>query len=146
MSERKVWILSGIPGSGKSTWAGREIPAGRTFSADDWFTTNSVYQFRPQELPLAHQACFRGFLRAVQEISPRPVAVDNTNLSAWEIAPYMLAAEAHDWEVAIVRVHCPLAVALERQTHGVPPERLAAMARAFDRRDVLPWWTVHEVL
>lgn len=139
-------------------------------SADDLFTQpDGRYTFDPKFLPLAHQRCFREFLHHLQhnpEVSRvvimsgipgsgksyhamrRPtdaLVVDNTNLNAWEISPYVLAAEARGLPVAIIRVACAPTLAFERQRHGVSAEAHARMAQAFAKRDVLPWWNVIEV-
>lgn len=142
----KVVILSGIPGSGKSTLAQslRVTPDVVVCSADDLFVENGVYRFDLAKLGHAHRACWRKFQRALQD-GLELVVVDNTNLSAAEIAPYVLPAEAWGYQVEIVRVHCDPAVAFARQTHGVPAEGFARMVEAFNKRDVMPWWSVEDV-
>lgn len=154
----KVFILSGFPGSGKSTHAKylAQRYGGLVVSADDYFMRHDgTYRFNLDGLPYAHAECFEKFQKALGE--KRTVIVDNTNLSAWQISPYVLAANAaglglrhevnypggHD--VQIVRLACDPVVAFKRQTHGVPEQGFKRMVEDYLKSDVLPWWSVYEL-
>lgn len=160
---RSVLVLSGLPGSGKTTYA-RELALRLdprqahlyTVSADAYFTdAKGVYTYRPADIGRAHAACFRRFLTVLQKYAPdvgRPVdpqylgvpvvvVVDNTNTTALESAPYMLAAAAHDFQARIVRVRCPIEVAVRRNIHQVPLDALERMAAALEQ-PLPPWWDV----
>jgi hypothetical protein len=50
--------------------------------------------------------------------------VANTGISAAEISPYVLAAQAWAVEPLIVRLVVPAATAAARATHGVPASRI----------------------
>lgn len=142
----KVVIMSGIPGSGKSTWANENLGLeARIISADHYFLRGGVYQFDASKLPQAHQECFRKFLAAIQDRAHSTVVVDNTNLTAWQISPYVLAAEAHGCQVEIVRVSCDPEKAAQRNIHGVPRAAYYRLQQEFEKRDLLPWWKVTEV-
>lgn len=104
---REVIVLQGASGAGKSTYAARlvkdAIAADKTFtivSADDFFITPTrQYLFDPSRLSEAHGTCFARFLQALtQRIDV--VIVDNTNTTAVEIAPYMLATSAQPKDAA----------------------------------------------
>lgn len=158
MSDKQVIILSGISGSGKSTLAielSVELGLSNTLvvSADNFFRTSKGYKFDPSRLSEAHQDCFRRYLTALGWTGGRSiptdryatVIVDNTNLNAYEISPYALAAEASGYKVSIIRVHCDPDEAFERNIHGVPLEVANRQFTAFAKRDVLPWWNVQEM-
>lgn len=139
----------------------------RIVSADHYF--EKFGRFDPSRLPLAHSNCFLLFLEGLREgatkvaiMSGIPgcgksfqarelekagwLVVDNTNLHAWEISPYVLCAEAHGVKtVKIVRVSCDPMKAFARQTHGVPLEAHQRMVNDFSRRDILPWWITQEI-
>lgn len=126
---RRVIILQGVSGSGKSTFA-RNIADKLRFgyktvtivSADDYFTTNGVYTFRPEKLTQAHAACFRNFLEALQfRNDPTCVIVDNTNTTHVEIAPYILAARAmFVGDLEVISIICDPTIAKRRNQHGTP--------------------------
>lgn len=160
----KIVILSGIPGSGKSTYAKHVASRyrGTVVSADDYFVrSDGVYRFNPKGLSDAHGECFKKYLDALSTMTKNSgcVIVDNTNLTEWQISPYVLAAQAHGFglpdpyasgdmnahEVTIVRVNCEPDVALKRQIHGVPEKNLLAMLDDYNACKVLPWWSVYEV-
>lgn len=139
---RRLVILRGIPGSGKSTLARRLLGDATAIiaSADDLFVGHDrVYRFDPARIGEAHGACFRRAVDAMR-LGADVVVIDNTNITAVEVAPYVLAAQAYGYEHEIVTVQCGVALAAERNIHGVPLERVAAMAAALDRETMMPWW------
>ncbi len=134
----KVTILSGVPGSGKSTYA-RNLGAD-VVSADDYLP------LKPQgaDFGIAHAKCMAYFqLLVMQHVAH--VVVDNTNTTAVEIAPYYLVAQAHDAEVTVLRFTCDAEAAFRRNVHQVPFQTFAVMLANFLRRDVMPWWHVEDL-
>jgi hypothetical protein len=126
-----VTILRALPGTGKTRWAlERAIEAAHRkqsppiiYSADDYFTRSGRYEFDPRDIGIAHAECFRQYIDHLMwklTLSSRHAIIDNTNLSTWEISPYVLAANAFKADVRIVTLVCDPEVAFARQTHGVP--------------------------
>jgi predicted kinase len=140
---QRVTILSGVPGSGKSTYARDFLKPDVTVSADNFFIRDGVYRFDPTKLTEAHRECYRRFLYAIRS-SDSHIVVDNTNLSAHEISPYWAVGDVYGFTVTIIRVRCDPEVAFKRQTHGVPRATFDRMVANFNKRDVLPWWNVIE--
>lgn len=135
----KLICLRGLPGSGKTTLA--YTLSGAVYSADDFFMVpGKGYCFDPSKLSLAHGTCFKGVLTALRG-REAVVVVDNTNLSAWEISPYALAAQAYDYEFEVVTLECDPEAAFARQTHGVPRLSFDRMVGNLEKRDLLPWWS-----
>src|SRR6266404_1036637 len=95
---KTVLILSGISGSGKTTYAQKlqkENPDAVRVSADNYFMSpTGDYRFDVTILGEAHAACYRAFkffLAAGVDL----IIVDNTNTTIREMKGYMnLAAEA----------------------------------------------------
>lgn len=136
---KKVTIMRGIPGSGKSTWARNNV-VGRFVSADDYFIDNNgVYVFNKDHLAAAHDLCLRNFVYLLDNETPSLV-VDNTNVRAFEIAPYYRLAEAFGYHVEIIWLICDPVIAANRCIHGVPIDLVKSMSLSFDP---LPsWWNV----
>ncbi len=161
----KVIIMRGIPGCGKTYVAhklatdnGRVIrdpyrmrdrvrkDASNSYaivSADHYFSDDlgNNYKFDPSKLTEAHASCFTEYLSALQS-SIGMVIVDNTNLSNWEISPYVLAANSFGYEHEIMSVYCDQQIAFERQTHGVPKHAHERMYQSFGNEKPLPFWNV----
>lgn len=147
---RKVFILRGLPGSGKSTWAARKLEEypdhftrPRIRSADDYFQTRDGYKFDPTKLQEAHNECLLCYTKDIcdgyykaDKYNQFDIILDNTNTTALEIAPYLRVAQAFGWDVEIVEFPCTLHDSLSRNIHDVP---LRTIERMRDRmEDFLP--------
>lgn len=157
----KIFIMQGIPGSGKSHWIEEFVKKTKeelnapflnyeVCSADHYMMERDKYVFRPSKLPEAHKNCFLQFLATVNHLEdhklPNLLFVDNTNLSLWEIAPYYRLGEALEFETKIVRVLCPLEVAYKRNVHNVPLGNIFDMHRNFCECKLPSHWNVLTVL
>lgn len=91
----KVIMMSGVPGSGKSTLVARRWPGAVVFSADAYFMVDGEYRFDPSRIGEAHCGCLRSFTETLQVADVEVLVVDNTNLSVSEIAPYAALAQAY---------------------------------------------------
>jgi predicted kinase len=157
-----IYILQGLPGSGKSTWAETRKASMMmspnnhpvfVISADHYFVNRvtGAYEFRMENLSQAHGLCFRKFISAVYEgLQEREasIIVDNTNTTVLEVAPYMAAALAYrrngvvSDSVHLIRFVCSPVDSLNRNIHRVPMEAIRRMddnLMKFDR-EAPPWW------
>jgi predicted kinase len=142
----KVIILRGLPGSGKSHYISA-LNNVRVVSADHYFMKDGQYKFDPSRLSEAHNDCFRKFMEEVFVSNAdgiSDVAVDNTNISLMEMAPYVAYARAMDVEVEIVRISCDVETCAKRNVHGVPEEAIRSMARRAE--NVPPFWPKEKVV
>jgi predicted kinase len=143
----KVVILAGISGSGKSSLAAERWPNAVVCSADHWFNApGGEYHFDPAQLPQAHAACLRRFVRALLDREP-VIVVDNTNTTVAEITPYAALAQAYEAELEIVLI-CgqSLQACAARNVHGVPLKTIAAQAERLAQLDIPPWWKVTRIM
>jgi len=159
-----VIILRGISGSGKSHLAKLikakveseivpiDLPSIKglrrkciIISADQYFESGGKYLFNPSELSRAHSDCFMRYMNALQrfdvtQFEDDTLIVDNTNIHAWEISPYVLAANAHDVPYQIMNVYCEFDIAMKRQTHGVAADTMRRMFSEFMAERLPPFW------
>lgn len=145
--DRKIVVLRGIPGSGKTTFVRNTYPGATVVSADDYFVgEDGVYRFNPAEIGQAHGRCFRLFIESVQR-GDLLVVVDNTATSIAEIAPYILGSQAYGYGAEIVTLRCDPAVAASRNVHGVPEAFVMKMAQALEAgtQALMPWWQ-HQIV
>jgi predicted ABC-type ATPase len=162
---KQVKILSGVSGSGKSTYA-KQLQAmfhvqNPTFSvvvsADDFFMVDGEYRFNPAKLSEAHASCFRSFIEAMQEVHTHTycdnsfvnlpndlVIVDNTNTTTDEIAPYVLGALAFGYEPEIITITTAnlydLSVVAARNKHGVPSQSIMKQHERIIARELPKYW------
>lgn len=124
---RKVVIMRGASGSGKSTYAKKNFPDAVVCSADAYFVDDKGnYNFDPRKLGDAHGSCKRSFKDALDHSQPL-IVVDNTNTTLRELQPYLQMAQAHGYDVEVIRVETPLDVAAKRNVHGVPYDSVKKM-------------------
>jgi predicted kinase len=94
-----LYILRGLPGSGKSTVAETlaENTKGVIACADDYFMVDDVYCFDYNKLKEAHtlskNVCELGMLNEI------PVIVSNTSTTDRELEPYMELAKKYGYMV-----------------------------------------------
>jgi predicted kinase len=134
-SEKTMYIMRGISGSGKSTMAKTLVPEGNIFSTDEFFMVNGEYKFNPSKLGIAHKWNFDRVRKAVED-GITPIAVDNTNTQSWEAKNYVDLAKENGYDIQVRESNTPWAKDLEelhkKNTHGVPKEAIKRMLDRFE--------------
>uniref|UniRef100_A0ACB8FGZ7 Uncharacterized protein n=1 Tax=Sphaerodactylus townsendi TaxID=933632 RepID=A0ACB8FGZ7_9SAUR len=142
---RSLYLLRGLPGSGKTTLARQlkhQFPSAVIFSTDDYFfTEDGDYIFDPDCLEDAHKWNQK---RAMKN-GKSPVIIDNTNIHAWEMKPYVIMALENSYEVIFrepnTRWKFNVRELARHNSHGVPREKIQRMKEQYEH-DV----TFHTVL
>ena len=148
--------MRGLPGGGKSTWVQMDISAQlqagvrsiAVCSTDDQFlNANGEYIFDATKLGVNHhsnQVKCKKMMNAGVEV----IYIDNTNTTHKEMQPYKNFAEAAGYQVQEVLIGRErlfpgmdgkphefgdyIDMCAKRNTHGVPREAIARMARRFE--------------
>lgn len=141
---KQVFILRGLPGSGKSHYAQRlvdDLLAGKSSdylicATDDYFYHQGEYQFDIQKLNQYHNLNLARFIKALAE-QISLVIVDNTNIRKWEFIAYVEAANALGYQVKEVVVGEIKDKAMQhlyaqRNRHNVALRTIAKMAQQFE--------------
>ena len=79
MDKRLVKIMRGLPGSGKSFWAGKLFPDALVLSTDFHHMVEGAYVFDPTRLAEYHDKTLWQYTKAVVDLTPL-IVVDNTNI------------------------------------------------------------------
>ncbi len=138
---RKVLILRGLPGSGKTTFAElvkeKCLPYETVVVSQDDYIVNSFgsIEYNPESEYGSKGGCFRRFLKAA-EIADN-IIVDGTNIENWMISPYIFAAEALGYGVEIHTFKIDPKTSRDRNTHNVPAGVIDNMAARFETVEVL---------
>jgi predicted kinase len=135
--EKVLYIVRGIPGSGKSTFAKRLV--GEDFlvcEADKYFIDKETgeYNFDSTKIKEAHKFCqdtVESYMKdsLANDQFYREIAVSNTFTQEWEMRPYFELAKNYGYKV--------FSVVVENRhggtnQHEVPEEVLTKMRERFE--------------
>jgi predicted kinase len=125
---KTLYIVRGIPGSGKSTFAqSLDCPV---FEADQYFIDSETgeYKFDGSKIKLAHNWCK---LRVEQSMEDdfQKIAVSNTFTQEWEMDAYYELAKQYGYRVFSLIVENRHGGVNE---HGVPEDKLELMKTRFE--------------
>jgi adenylate kinase family enzyme len=129
-----MFIMQGAPGSGKSTVARmlretlmfrRRFVTALCSTDDFWSQPDGSWKFDRERIGEAHDWNKRQAMDAIKV--GYNVIVDNTNVRAWEAAPYVKMAVAAGYQVQFLRCTGQF-----RSEHGVPDDLVAQMRASLE--------------
>jgi predicted kinase len=132
---KELYLIRGIPGSGKSTFANHVWNDYAICEADKFFyDKEGNYNFDASKLRQAHEWCRQEVENRMKEnlITPQyypEIVVSNTFTQEWEMEPYFKLAERYGYKVfsfIIENRHGG------KNVHGVPDEKLEQMRNRFE--------------
>jgi predicted kinase len=124
--EKILYIVRGIPGSGKSTFA--KTLGGIHIEADQYFVDlEGNYNFDGSKIKLAHNWCMIQTQKAMVDDEPK-IVVSNTFTQEWEMETYFKLAEENGYKVFTIIVENRHG---EVNQHGVPEDKLQMMKDRF---------------
>ena len=124
--EKSLFLVRGLPGSGKSTFASKITDA--HFEADQYFIDQSGgYLFNPAKIKDAHEWCRSKTESAMVWGKPK-IAVSNTFTQEWEMKAYYDLAEKYGYTVFSIIVENRHN---GKNLHGVPENKLQQMKDRF---------------
>ncbi|KAG5268953.1 hypothetical protein AALO_G00196690 [Alosa alosa] len=135
----KLILMRGAPGSGKSTLA-RDLlsscPNGLILSTDDYFLQEDRYVYDARLLGDAHHWNQSRTREALRDYCS-PIIIDNTNMQAWEMKPYVQMAVERGYIVCFCEPNTSWKYEpseLERRNkHGVPKHKIEKILERFER-------------
>lgn len=132
---KTLFIVRGVPGSGKSTFAHAIWNNYAICEADQYFIDKETgeYKFNPDELKNAHQWCRDEVETKMKDNQANPqyypeIVVSNTFTQEWEMEPYFKLAEKYGYKVfsfIVENRHGGV------NTHGVPEDKVQVMKDRF---------------
>lgn len=122
----KLIILRGIPGCGKTSFAGflvNNIYEAEIYAADDYWEKEGGYEFDLSKLHLAHKECQKNVKGAMEDEVP-VIIIHNTSTQNKELEPYLCLAKTYGYEVSVLVVENRHN---GKDMHNVPEETLQRM-------------------
>jgi len=133
---KTLYIIRGIAGSGKTTFANTIVDSIAVCEADQYFVDKETgeYKFNPDEIKIAHQWCkdeVENRMKYNQDtygLDYSEIVVSNTFTQEWEMDPYFKLAEKYGYRVFSIIVENRHG---GKNTHGVPDEKVEVMKNRF---------------
>lgn len=125
---KELYIIRGISGSGKSTFARSIVPSLNVIEADMYFTQpDGSYKFNPDKLKEAHQWCFNQVKHMMNDDEEK-IAVANTFTRYWEFKKYIKLAYINNYNYHVLTVENYHG---GESVHDVPEETIKKQADRF---------------
>lgn len=125
-----LYIVRGIPGSGKSTFAKTLVNKDYCHKEADMFFVDrdDNYKFNVSKIKDAHQWC-QDEVDFLMNYEHSPIAVSNTFTQEWEMQAYLDLAKKYGYTVFTIVVENRHGGVNQ---HGVPEEVLTKMKNRFE--------------
>jgi len=125
--DKILYIVRGIPGSGKSTFA--KTLGGQHYEADMYFINeNGDYNFDVTKIKDAHQWC-QSFVKTDMTLEYPKIVVSNTSTQEWEMKPYFDLANEFGYTVFTIIVENRHG---GKNQHDVPEDKIEQMINRFE--------------
>lgn len=129
--EKILYIVRGVPGSGKSTFA--KSLGGTHFETDMFFMVDGEYKFDGSKIKEAHKWCQDSvntvmLLNHTANLNP-VIVVSNTFTQEWEMEPYFQMADYFEYKVFTIVVENRHGGVNQ---HGVPEDKIEQMKNRFE--------------
>jgi len=128
---KTLYIVRGLPGSGKSTFA--KSIGGIHIEADQFFMENGKYNFDITKIKLAHKYCQNQTEAWMKtdgtQVNNDKIVVSNTFTQEWEMEPYFKLAEKYGYRTFSLIVENRHGGVNE---HDVPEDKLELMKNRFE--------------
>ena len=127
--EKMLYLVRGVPGSGKSTFAKTLVKKDYCHKEADMFFVDGEgnYKFEPSKIKDAHKWC-QEEMDFLMRLEHSPVVVSNTFTQEWEMEPYFELSKKYGYKVFSIVIENRHGGTNE---HGVPEDKVEQMKNRF---------------
>ncbi len=127
--EKMLYLVRGVPGSGKSTFAKTLVKKDYCHKEADMFFVDGEgnYKFEPSKIKDAHKWC-QEEMDFLMRLEHSPVVVSNTFTQEWEMEPYFELAKKYGYKVFSIVIENRHG---NKNKHGVPEDKVEQMKNRF---------------
>ncbi len=139
INKKKLILMRGLPGSGKTLFALKLVGDGIIHSTDDFLIKDGKYVFDKDNICRYHR---RNLVDSINSMTRgiSPIIIDNTNIIAEYCKEYVKYGKIFGYDIEVVEVDTPWAFDIEelikRNTHDVPRETIEDMLRIYEKLSV----------
>jgi predicted kinase len=124
--EKILFIVRGLPGSGKSTFA--KTLGGTHHETDNFFMVDGKYKFDGTKIKESHNSC-QNKVKTDMMVGREKIVVSNTFTQEWEMEPYFGMAKEFGYKAFSIIVENRHGGTNE---HGVPEDKIQLMKDRFE--------------
>lgn len=126
---KTLYIIRGLPGSGKTTMANELVGHYAYCEADQFFTSqDGSYHYDKEKIREAHEWC-KNQVKALMILNQYKIAVSNTFVKRWEIQPYVALAQQYGYRI----VEITMSGDTYANLHNVPEETIQRMKANWEK-------------
>lgn len=139
VNNKKLVIMRGLPGSGKSHVAKKLVGNGVIHSTDNYFVNGGAYKFDEQNILRFHNLNLMDSIESMKN-GVSPIIIDNTNIISSHCKSYVEEAKIYGYDVVVVEPCAEWAFDIEelikRNVHDVPRDVIERMLEIYEDHDV----------
>lgn len=136
---KKLIIMRGLPGSGKSEKAKQLVENGVIHSTDSYFIQDGVYRFDENNVSVFHDLNLMSAIGSMKK-GMTPIIIDNTNLISFYCEEYVDNAKMYGYEITIVEPSSPWAFDVDelvkRNVHNTSRDIIVSMLEMYEEPEV----------
>lgn len=123
---KTLYIIRGLPGSGKST-LGKQLCGEHSYQADDFFYVKGEYRFDGSLLAHAHYHCEQNVSNAMQEGVDK-IATCNVFAIQKDVDAYIKLAQEYRYSIQLIECQSNFG-----SVHNVPQKTIQQMATIWQK-------------